>query len=221
MSGTDDFLAGEEDDTDEEFVESEVREVPSETTAQAEARENTVIRPVDNIGEIAEMYEQFDEVKKQLLKNEDVTPIGDNLHVNKSGWRKIATAFNLSVEVQGHPTIQTDDGVVHVTVQARTRADNGKTATATGTCSSNESNFMETLKEGQGDWNTEDEDVMKVDGKWRRLRNPREVNRHNLIATAETRAKNRAISDLVGGGEVSAEELGFDLTEAAKEDVFG
>ena len=30
---------------------------------------------------------------------------------------------------------------------------------------------------------------------------------HNVRATAHTRAKNRAISDLVGGGEVSAEEL--------------
>ena len=31
---------------------------------------------------------------------------------------------------------------------------------------------------------------------------------HNSRATAHTRAKNRAISDLVGGGEVSAEEMG-------------
>ena len=31
---------------------------------------------------------------------------------------------------------------------------------------------------------------------------------HNARATAHTRAKNRAVSDLVGGGEVSAEEVG-------------
>lgn len=31
---------------------------------------------------------------------------------------------------------------------------------------------------------------------------------HDIPATAHTRAKNRAISDLVGGGEVSAEEVG-------------
>ena len=30
---------------------------------------------------------------------------------------------------------------------------------------------------------------------------------HDVYATAHTRAKNRAISDLVGGGEVSAEEM--------------
>lgn len=30
---------------------------------------------------------------------------------------------------------------------------------------------------------------------------------HDIFATAHTRAKNRAISDMVGGGEVSAEEM--------------
>ena len=39
---------------------------------------------------------------------------------------------------------------------------------------------------------------------------------HNVRATAHTRAKNRAISDLVGGGEVSAEEMqDEDLTRRA------
>ena len=37
---------------------------------------------------------------------------------------------------------------------------------------------------------------------------------HNVRATAHTRAKNRAISDLVGGGEVSAEETGEYLDAA-------
>jgi len=37
-----------------------------------------------------------------------------------------------------------------------------------------------------------------------------EKSHHNARATAHTRAKNRAISDLVGGGEVSAEEINGD-----------
>jgi hypothetical protein len=78
---------------------------------------------------------------------------------------------------------------------------------------------MESLPKG-GNWSEDDNDVLEIDGRHRRLKDPREVNRHNLIATAETRAKNRAISDLVGGGEVSAEELGFDLDEATKNQVF-
>lgn len=219
MSDADGFLSDEDDDEPID-VEARVVEDAGDMPATQESRENTVIRPVDNIREIAEMYEQFEEVKKQLLTFDDITEINGNIHVNKSGWRKIATAFNLSVEAVGNPHIQTDNGVIHITVKAKAEADNGKSATATGTCSSNESNFMETLQQGKGDWNTEDDDVMKIDGKWRQLKSPHEVNRHNLIATAETRAKNRAISDLVGGGEVSAEELGFDLDEAAKNNVF-
>lgn len=219
MSDADGFLSDEDDD-DTIDIEPKVVEGTSDVPANQQSRENTVIRPVDNISEIAEMYEQFEQVKKKLLTYDDITEIGNNIHVNKSGWRKIATAFNLSVEVVDDPHIQTDNGVIHITVKAKAEADNGKSATATGTCSSNESNFMETLYESDDDWNTDDNDVMEIDGKWRRLKSPHEVNRHNLIATAETRAKNRAISDLVGGGEVSAEELGFDLDEAAKSNVF-
>jgi hypothetical protein len=33
---------------------------------------------------------------------------------------------------------------------------------------------------------------------------------HDVLATAQTRAKSRAISDLIGAGEISAEELSFD-----------
>ena len=65
---------------------------------------------------------------------------------------------------------------------------------------------MEKLSSPDDDTKKRD-DVFKVDGKWRRLKPPREVNEHDILATAETRAKNRAISDLVGGGSVSAEEI--------------
>lgn len=39
---------------------------------------------------------------------------------------------------------------------------------------------------------------------------------HDVKATAHTRAKSRAISDLIGGGEVSAEELDHDAISVAK-----
>jgi len=41
---------------------------------------------------------------------------------------------------------------------------------------------------------------------------------HDLLATAHTRAKNRAISDLIAAGEVSAEEIGEEMvTETENE----
>jgi hypothetical protein len=108
------------------------------------------------------------------------------------------------------------DGVVTYTVKARAVAPNGKTSTGVGKCASNESNHMETLgsnldqaQDSFQEWSHKysEEDIMKVDNKFRLLLEPREVNDHNIYATAATRAKNRAISDCVGGGEVSAEEV--------------
>lgn len=212
-------MAGETlfgDDNEDEAVEVESEVVDSEVVSQDEPDEmpvpddrNTVVKPVENIEEVVETYNQFDEIKQQLLSQDDLTEIGDSVHVNKSGWRKIATAFNLSVEVV-RTTKDVSDGVVRYSVMARAVAPNGKSTTASGMCASNESNHMEAgtpdgvSSEGKLE---EMENYLKIDGKWRRLKDPREVNEHNIMATAETRAKNRAISDLVGGGEVSAEEL--------------
>lgn len=207
-------LFGDDDEDDAVEVESEV--VDSEVVNEDETDDmpvpddrNTVVKPVENIEEVVDTYNQFDEIKQQLLSQNDLTEIGNSVHVNKSGWRKIATAFNLSVE-----TLETrkdvSDGIVRYNIKARAVAPNGKSTTASGMCASNESNHMDTgtpdgvNSEGELE---EMENYLKIDGKWRRLKDPREVNEHNVMATAETRAKNRAISDLVGGGEVSAEEL--------------
>lgn len=202
-------LWDDEDDDDEDVVDVEgtVEESSKEESdLPTPDNLNSVVKPVENVEEVVQVYEQFESLKKELLDTKkDLTEIGDGVHVNKSGWRKIATAFNLSTEtVNIERTI--DDGIIRYRVSARAVAPNGKASTASGLAASNESNFMESLKEG-GDWHTEDDDVFKVDGKYRRLKPPEAVSEHNVMTLAETRAKNRAISDLVGGGEVSAEEM--------------
>lgn len=222
MSGLFDDMDGEEKNDEIIDVEGGEKEAGRETSVASSPPEvsdkNTLVEPVENIDRVVELYNNFDEIKNRLLDSADTTDISGNIHVNKSGWRKIATAFNLSSE-----TISIDtwvgDGVVKARVMARVTAPNGKVSTKSGMCASNESNHMERLEgsirqnhDTKG-WSPSDPDVLNVDGKWRRLRDPKAVNEHNIVATAETRATNRAISDLVGGGEVSAEEIG-------KEDVF-
>ena len=197
----------EEDSDDPVEVESEVVEESSGDSLPTADDRTSIVKPVENVEEVVETYNQFEELKKNLLDTEqDLTKIQGNVHVNKSGWRKIATAFNLSVETLEVERV-VDDGIVRYRVTARAVAPNGKSTTSSALCASNESNHMETLDEG-GDWHVEDDDVFKIDGKHRRLKDPKEVNEHNVMTIAETRAKNRAISDLVGGGEVSAEEFG-------------
>lgn len=191
---------GDESEKVDETIEAEVIDEPEGEITQDTPQ---VIQPVDDLEEVKQVYERFEEIKTELLKDTDVVKISGNNHIKKSGWRKIATAFNVSTDVvDSEKTV--DDGVVRYKVKVRAEAPNGKSTEAVAICASNESNHMERL---DSDADLDRDDVIKVDGKIRRLKSPKEVNDHNLYATASTRAKNRAISDLVGGGEVSAEEM--------------
>lgn len=185
--------------------------------------DDTIISPAASADKVSEMYAKFDEMKEVIIDSEDTTTIGNEPHINKSGWRKVATAFNISVEVAHDHTWTTelDDGteIMKAQVEAKATAPNGKTVTALGVCASNESNFTRRLggntieeagKEASkfivGD-SVPENAVVHIDGEWRMIKKPSEVDQHNIITIASTRAKNRAISDLVGGGEVSAEEI--------------
>lgn len=219
--------------SDVEEEESDSDSDPKQVTIEGEpADEQQAMEPAEQDGsgvvelagspeDIAGLYERFEQVKSEVLDiGEDTTTISGSVHVNKSGWRKIATAFNVSTSTVETEVSTNSNGVVKAEVVAEASAPNGKTASGVGVCASNESNFMEKLcdeKAGieeavdraekyvlEGD--VQDR-VVLVEGHWRLLPRDIEVNEHNLVATAETRAKNRAISDLVGGGEVSAEEI--------------
>lgn len=224
--GDEGFLddALDEDDEEEQDVKDQAQITEVEDTEPTElsldtaetatpAPENSLVRPVANIDEVVKMYDQFEDIKEKLLdKTSDLTNIQGNPHVNKSGWRKIATAFNVSIELV-ESQVWVDDGIVKAKALARATASNGKTATAGGMCASNESNHMVKLEDHPNKSDPEDDDVYRIDGKWRVLKPPEAVNEHNIVSIAETRAKNRAISDLVGGGEVSAEEMGSEFLD--------
>jgi hypothetical protein len=106
----------------------------------------------------------------------------DKPFLKKSGWRKIARAFNLSFE-RVHSHVQRDEhgSPVRAEVWIRAVAPNGQYGDGDGYCSGDEGRFQSNRGRAK-------------------LEN-------DLRATATTRAKNRAVSDLVGMGEVSAEEI--------------
>lgn len=213
-------MALEDLDPEEEEDRQEAKEVEvidegeSEPLPQLDddssVEKDSLIQPVDNIDEVVELYDQFEEIKSDLLDKDDITNIKGRIHVNKSGWRKIATAFNVSVEVV-EENVWVDDGIVKAKVKAKATAPNGKESVNISMTASNESNFMDD-DAPVPEKPRNDPGYLKIDGKWRRLKDPKEVNEHNILTMAATRAKNRAISDCVGGGDVSAEEIG-------KEDV--
>jgi len=125
----------------------------------------------------------YQELLPKLLDASDYQDAGrGKSFVKKSGWRKIARAFNLSVELVSSRVFRDEHREAQrAEVVARAIAPNGQVQDGDGYCSIDEDRFS------------------GPKGNKSKLEN-------DLRATATTRAKNRAISDLVGMGEVSAEE---------------
>lgn len=192
-------------------VEGDDKSLTSDELVEVSERQD-IVRPVD-IEKILEMFEDYEDLKSELLVDEDIQKgDGGGRFIKKSGWRKIATAFNLDVEIIDHLR-EVSDGVIRYTVKARARAPNGKIATAIAMAQSSEPNFTEIVKwenktdDVEREEFVEDPEIVRVEGAYRRLKPVKELNEHDIITLAATRAKNRAISDIVGGGELSAEEI--------------
>lgn len=158
-----------------------------------------VLRPLDVADQKAAM-QTYQEGLRTILDSTDWQDAGrGESFVKKSGWRKIAAWFNLSIELVADEVERNDDGQVQrAKVWARAVAPNGRFADGDGYCDVTESRFNRNKSKLEND----------------------------LRGTATTRAVNRAISNLVGMGAVSAEEVdggasGPPLGPAASDDQVG
>lgn len=142
---------------------------------QIQTMDSGIVMPAISPKGFIEAWKEYQSLKKELTEESDVQLIQGKEFLKKSYWRKIATAFNLSVEITDEKTetIGENNLVYHFTQKAT--APNGRFAYGTGSCDRMEKGKINTI--------------------------------HNTRGTAETRAFNRAVSNLVGGGEVSAEEV--------------
>lgn len=156
---------------------------PFRTAELVPAQSTGVMMPFD-AAEVSDAMTAYQEVVRATLQPSDWqgTPGQKGAFVKKSGWRKMAKAFGLSVTRVDDGIERDEDGSpVRAWAIYRAAHANGQQQDGDGYCSVDESRF--------------------VPAKGRlKLEN-------DLRATATTRAKNRAISDLVGMGEVSAEEI--------------
>lgn len=142
-----------------------------------------MIMPAGTVDQALEAFNQYQELKKKLGNNEDFQAIktkeGVKYHPKKSFVRKVQRFFNVSCEIiQDEPLTDPKTGRI-IAWLAKARA----VHLATGA-----------YQEADGSCGL-DEKAAK------------QQTIHNIRAHAITRAKNRAILDLVGFGEVSAEEL--------------
>ena len=140
--------------------------------------------------------DNYQAVCKSLLSKSDYQEIiiggKKMMFKKKSAWRKIATAFNISDEVVEKDIIRDENyQIISATFMVKVTAPNGRTGIATASCSIfDKINYKDTSQPSNFE-----------------LRKRFNNAENDVIATAHTRAKSRAISDLVGMGETSAEEM--------------
>jgi len=151
------------------------------------AQKDKMISPAGTIDEAVAEFKRYQQLKERLATDNDFQEIGGKKHPKKSFVRKVQRYFLLSCEViRDEPLTGQDGDIIAWLATARaSHKGTGAFQEADGSCSMDEK--IHTKDDG-----TVDDSQATI---------------HNIRAHAITRAKNRAILDLVGFGEVSAEEI--------------
>lgn len=168
-----------------------------------------VLRPADTLDNIAEAFRQYQAVCEKILNRDDYQTYEGKPRKKKSAWRKLATAFNVSTVVVSKDVQRNEAGHV-VSAQFTVKAFTGpqgnpwRQIEAEGYCEVHEKCCASARGEKchKAAWKGHYCCQNGCSGR-RHFSHPD----HDIIGTAQTRATNRAIADLIGCGEVSAEEL--------------
>jgi len=170
----------------------------SELAVVEQSTTPTTLQPLQTVDvEAAEAFmDNYQDLVKALLDDSDYQEIytkdGVKKSKKKSAWRKLATAFNISDDVVEKEIIRDEcQRIISARYEVIATLPNGRHGVGTGSASIYDKINKNDIKEP-----TPFE-----------LRQRYTNAEHDIISTAHTRAKSRAISDLIGAGEVSAEEL--------------
>jgi hypothetical protein len=161
------------------------------------------------VAQVLDAQKAYHELCEALLDDSDYQTIGDRRFRKKSGWRKLAVAFNVSTELLKEDVERGPRGqILRVQCTVRATAPNGRFQDGIGACDLFERCCEPgscKLKEFWPDSGKPTGHVHCGDnckGK-HHFSNPS----HDIPSTAMTRATNRPQADLFGMGEVSAEEI--------------
>ena len=170
----------------------------NEIVAVEESTAPTTIQPLQTVDVDAakDFMNNYQELVEALLDESDYQPIqtknGIKNSKKKSAWRKLATAFNISDEVIEKEIIHDEcHRIISARYEVRATLPNGRHGVGTGSAS-----IYDKISKKD-----------TVEPTPFELRQRFTNAEHDITSTAHTRAKSRAISDLIGAGEVSAEEL--------------
>jgi hypothetical protein len=138
-----------------------------------------IVKPAGSPAELGQAIESYRELQQTLDKAmpDCIQNISGKQFRKKNYWRAVKTAFNLKVECEKEERFEDEEDWGFM-VTYRAIAPNGATADGDGACT-----FREKSKGNM------------------------QPTLHNIRSQAHTRAFNRAVSNLVGFGEVSAEEM--------------
>jgi hypothetical protein len=153
---------------------------------QAEIERSAPLMPMLGAGDAAAAMSAYQELCAAVLTPADWigAPGEPDSFVRRSGWDKLATFYGASVVLLGETKLERDADGRLLRASARARATDprtGRVRDGGGACGRDEPRFA--TSRGR----------QKIE--------------HDLPASAETRATNRAIANLVGFGAVSAEEV--------------
>ena len=147
----------------------------------------------------------YQETIKALLTPDDYQAIAGKDFKKKSAWRKLATAFRISDEiVDEHLKFDETGQIVSARYRVKATLPNGRSGEGIGVCTIYDKIRYHPTAKFDADKETPSNFILRG-----RFSNAE----HDVPSTAHTRAKNRAISDLIGAGDVSAEEMG-DIRES-------
>ncbi len=164
----------------------------------------TLAAPIE---EIKHAQQQYQEVCRALLDENDIQAIGGREFKKRSAWNKLAVAFGVSTELIRTTHERNDRGrIVRTECVVRAIHPNGRTADGIGACDLYERCCDPESCKTPTTWpdgNFRHAHCSEWPCKTAHFSNPQ----HDIPATAMTRASNRAKADLFGMGEVSAEEM--------------
>lgn len=133
---------------------------------------------VPNPDEALEAWNQYQIICEKLLNDSDYVAIRGKKHRKRTGWAKLRRAFNITTEIINASWEALSEDDFGYNVTIRATFSDGRYEDGDGYCDSGEMRNSNILP-----------------------------TRHNVRSKAITRAKNRATADLIGSGEVSAEEF--------------
>jgi hypothetical protein len=178
-----------------------VEDVSVAALARIEPRMDSLVRPAADLADIAQAFADYQTLTKSLLDESDYQQIQDKKFPKRSAWRKLAVAFGVTFQIVDRVHDRDASGrILRSEFIVRAIAPNTRYADGWGACSAFERCCPQGCRRRHNHCPAERGEPCSGTVHFTHAE-------HDIPATAETRAKNRAAADLFGMGAVSAEEV--------------